>query len=259
MSPPDRHKRSHSQPQKPASEPVEEEVHGTRTYGEGWVDGQGPIKLQDVPDTFHFEFRFDGGQRTYAFNVALPPGSDKDTFDMSTIRMERHGGTTAADHVFRQKLFEIIGSITAASGHIEASMKRLLVIFQDSDHVGFALVDHPWTELVKRLRTECTGADSRRQNLAKVLDWAEKHRCKEHRDTVVHGSWWLFDGLGATVSRWPRKEQDVVIFGELAAFQRHANYLWEFNRRLDELVGDDWGRAILAPIVTPPAFGGPGR
>ena len=164
--------------------------------------------------------------------------------DLATLRVGRHGGDTPEDLVFREDLFRSVGSITVAGGHIEAAMKRLLLLLTDTETV-FSLVDHPWLELEKKLRVQCNGSDDRRRSLLRLLDWADGHKLREHRHTVVHGSWWIYAGVGARVSRWPRKQQDAVIIEDMAWLIQISTRCWDYARRLGDLVGDDWARAML--------------
>lgn len=105
-----------------------------------------------------------------SFDMTLPAGTN---FDLSAIRVGRHGGPTGADRAFREQLFQVIGSITAAGGHIEAAMKRLLLTVEQHDSSKFALVDLQWGDLVKRLAKLCDDSDQTRRDLKAVLDWAQ--------------------------------------------------------------------------------------
>jgi hypothetical protein len=124
-------------------------------------------------------------------------------------------------------------------------MKRLLLSLTGVDS-SFTEVDFQWAELHKRLLAACASTDQRLNKLRKTLECSEKHHLREQRHTAVHGSWWVYAGCGARVSRWPRKQDDRIIAApDLQHWERIARMCWEFAPRLDELLGEDWPRAML--------------
>jgi hypothetical protein len=184
-----------------------------------------------------------------SYEISLP--SSMSDLDIATVRVGRRGGDTEPDRVFRRELFEVVGSIAVAAGHVEAAMKRLLLVLT-GERTVFAFVDFQWSDLHKRLMDECGShrADERRQRLSELLTRAESERLAERRHTAVHGAWWVFAGCGARVSRWPRRASDAIIVGQLADWQQFAEKLWEYAASLDELLGDDeWARAMLPADV----------
>lgn len=191
------------------------------------------------------------------YKMTVPSGMA--VIEIPTVRVGRYGGPTPDDLQFREELYQAVGSVTVAGGHIEASMKRLLLILGDSDTI-FSLVDLQWADLHTRLLQECDDRDNRRRELRRALDWAERRELRERRHTVVHGAWWLFSGCGARVSRWPRRASGHVELGEMDELARLAVQCWELVRRLDELLGEDWPRAMLpsGPSL-PEAFRRSGR
>jgi hypothetical protein len=104
----------------------------------------------------------------------------------------------------------------------------------------FSTVDYTWTMLVKKLREQCDGSDDRRKRLAQVLDWSEEHRIKRRRDNVVHADWWDFAGCGVRRSRFARGKNGATILASLIDLEEDARLLFEYARRLDELLGNDW-------------------
>lgn len=84
--------------------------------------------------------------------------------EMATVRVGRRGGPTSSDLAFRDKLFHMVGSITVAAGHIEAAMKRLLLVLEGEETV-FSLADYQWAELHSRLRKACEGPGERGREL----------------------------------------------------------------------------------------------
>ncbi|MEE6295713.1 hypothetical protein [Georgenia wangjunii] len=194
------------------------------------------------------------GRRGAEYELSLP--SSVKELSLSTMQIEgRIGGDTPADLMFREELFRWVGSVTVAGGHIEAAMKRLLLILTG---IGsrFRLVDYQWAELEKRLRKECDGSDERRRRLEEVLDWAERRNLRENRHTVVHGSWWLYAGVDLRVDRWPRKDEDRTILTDWKWIKTLSADCWSFADKIEKLVGDDWSRAMIAAESPPPTFGG---
>lgn len=191
-----------------------------------------------------------GGQFELFFQMTVP--KDRTT-ELTTLRVSRLGGPTESDLKFRAELFPVIGSITVAGGHIEAAMKRLLLILSDKDSL-FSLADFQWGDLHKKLVAQCSGENRQRQKLKDVLDWAERKNLRERRHTVVHGSWWLYSLDAALVSRWPRKQEGHIQIDSLENLRALEKLCWEFDRKLDQLAGESWPRAVLPAPEVPIAF-----
>jgi hypothetical protein len=84
------------------------------------------------------------GQPVRTFDVALPLTFAK--VDMSTVRIGRHGGPNDRDRRFQRNLYERIGAIVVASGHVETAMKRLILTLEAPEteappEADFSLVD----------------------------------------------------------------------------------------------------------------------
>jgi hypothetical protein len=128
-------------------------------------------------------------------------------------------------------------------------MKRLLLILT-GESGQFSLVDKTWSDLHKALTRECSNPDSdgRRTKLKSVLEWGEKNQVKRRRDNVVHAYWWNFDGCGVVRSRFHRKQDGATMIGSLEDLDEDAKILFEYAHRLDELVGENWARAMLASL-----------
>ncbi len=210
---------------------------------------------EDWPPPGHaFSYRVDenldnGGGISY--DLSLPRRGS--TVDLATVRVGRHGGDTPEDMAFREELFRAVGSITVAGGHVEAAMKRLLLLITDAKTV-FTLVDYQWLDLEKKLRAQCNDRDDQRRRLLRLLDWADRHKLRERRHTVVHGAWWVYADVGARVSRWPRKEADRIIIGDMDGLKQVGNRCWTYAGRLDDLLAEDWPRAMLPAPQPPVAF-----
>ena len=191
-----------------------------------------------------------GGEYKLFFQTTVP--KDRTT-DLTALRVSRLGGPTESDLKFRAELFPVIGSITVAGGHIEAAMKRLLLILGHKESL-FSLADFQWGDLHKKLVAQCGGVDRQRRKLMDVLDWAERKNLRERRHTVVHGSWWLYSLDAALVSRWPRKQEGYVQIDSLENLRALEKQCWEFARKLDQLTGESWPRAVLPAPEAPMAF-----
>jgi hypothetical protein len=183
------------------------------------------------------------GHPPLTYDLSIP--SAMSTFDLSTLRVGRHGGPTAEDEAFRQELFRRVGAITVAGGHIETAMKRLVLLLTETEG-RFSLVDKTWTDLHNALVAESAeGQDDRRTALREVLEWGETNRIKIRRDNVVHAYWWTHAGCGARRSRFYRKTDGSTILAELSDLEEDAALLFEYAWRLDELLGPDWPIAML--------------
>jgi len=165
---------------------------------------------------------------------------------LATVRVARRGGATEADHAFRAELFVRIGAVTAAGGHVEAAMKRLLLLLSGKE-TRFSLVDDSWSELHRKLKERSTGDGPKRMEIARVLEWGEANRVKERRDNVVHAYWWLYDGCGVRASRFYRKEDGAVLIGTWQELDTSAQLLFQYADLLDQLLDEDWSRALLPP------------
>ena len=208
---------------------------------------------KDWPPPGHrFSYRvdeaLDNGYRI-SYDLSLPSGAG--AVDLATVRVGRHGGDSPEDLTFREELYQSVGSITVAGGHVEAAMKRLLLLLIDAE-TDFSLVDYQWYELETKLRAQCDGSDERRRRLLRILDGANRHKLRERRHTVVHGAWWMYAGVGARVGRWPRKENGRAIIDDMAWLRQLGKECWAYAYRLDDLLGEEWPRAML-PAPQPPA------
>jgi hypothetical protein len=192
------------------------------------------------------EIKLDNGYEV-SFDLTVP--GVRESVDLSTVRLGRHGGPTGQDQLFRARLYERIGAVTAAGGHVETAMKRLILLLR-SEQRGFSVVDWTWTDLHKALAEEADrpDGDARRKRLGRVLAWGEDKEVKRRRDNVVHASWWDFDGVGVVRSRFFRRKDGATMIGSLAELEEDAGLLSGYARRLDDLLGEDWPRAMLPAV-----------
>jgi hypothetical protein len=140
-----------------------------------------------MPPGHSFSYRVDEKLDGNAISYDLSLPGRCSTVDLSTVRVGRHGGSVPEDLAFREDLFRLVGSITVTGGHVEAAMKRILLVLTEAETI-FGLVDYQWADLEKKLRSPCDDADDRHHRLRRVLDWADTHDLREQRNTVVHGA-----------------------------------------------------------------------
>lgn len=192
---------------------------------------------------YRTQIKLDSGRRL-AFDMTIPNALD--SWDLSTLRIGRHGGVSTDDALFRSRLYERIGGVTVAGGQVETAMKRLVLLLRGQSG-QFSVVDWKWTDLHEALVSESqrTDRDARRRRLHRVLAWGQTKEVKRRRDNVVHAAWWNFDGLGVVGSRFYRKTDGTMIFSSLEDLEDDAYVLFEYARRLDDLLGEDWPRAML--------------
>jgi hypothetical protein len=184
-----------------------------------------------------------GGGISYVVSVGA-----SEQLHLPAVRVARPDGlVTAADTTFRADLYRLIGAVVVAGGHVEAAMKRLLLVLRGDGGAGFSEVDETWTTLTKELSEYARLDGERTGRLATLLDWGTKNRVKERRDNVVHAYWWHFDGIGARRSRFFRKDDGAIMVGSLADLAEDADALFSYAQQLDDLVGPQWPIALLDP------------
>jgi len=188
---------------------------------------------------------------TLEFDLSLPAGVSE--VDMATVRLGRHGGDAAADYAFRAQLYTRIGAVAVAGGHAETAMKRMLALLTGRKG-HFSDVDMNWSDLAKALRVEASKNPTApgRENLGRVLAWADAEKVKQRRDDVIHAYWWIYEGCGVSRSRFFRKKDGppgAQMTGSLEALEKDAELLFEYARRLDDLLGDHWAQAMLPRLV----------
>jgi hypothetical protein len=187
------------------------------------------------------------GQPDRYYDLVLP--STFSQVDLSTVRLGRHGGPNEEDRQFRRELYEKVGAVVVAAGHVETAMKRLILLLEKEPEAHFSLVDKNWTDLHDRLRLLADGTSERRIELGDALDWAEAEQLKRRRDNVVHSYWWNYAGLGARRSRFYRRTDGATINATLEDVAEDADLLFEYAERLDALLGADW---IIARLPRTP-------
>lgn len=200
-----------------------------------------------------------------AAEVTNPATQNNGDSDIASFRWERLGGHTPADIDFRAVLYRRIGAVTVAGGHAEAAMKRVILSAEERGE-EFADVDLAWSGLIKRLDRVAASSHTVAGPLRGILTWAEREKVKKRRDDVVHAYWWHWAGVNVTRSRFTRDGQSYMLGANLEALERDAEIVFEFARRLDDLVLRVWPQARLLPdghepsaFVMPPSPMEPGH
>lgn len=121
---------------------------------------------------YRAEINLEGAPST-VFDLSVPRAREQ--FDLSTVRLDRHGGASEADLEFRGRLYSAIGAITVAGGHVETAMKRLVLHLKGERSSRFSLVDKTWSDLHKMLVAESRKSTPIGQELAEILNGASKN------------------------------------------------------------------------------------
>jgi len=180
-------------------------------------------------------------------------GAAQDTTDVSTLRMVRLGGPNDADIEHRQNLFSVVGAIVVAGGHIEAEMKRIVIMGEGLRNASFVDLDLNWTQLELRLESIVSADGPLAAEIEKALSWGRDHKIKKRRDDAVHSAWTLYDVGSAQRARFARKSTGVVQIASLGEAAEAVPYLWEYASRLMTI--GIWPTAILPPLKDLPRSG----
>lgn len=186
------------------------------------------------------------GEFSLTFETTVP--ADR-AVELATLRPGRLGGPTVEDERMRARLYQLVGSIAVAGGHVEAAMKRILLTFPGGD-TAFVLADYQWSELHKKLLHLCDGEDRRSKDLAHILGWAEKRRIRDRRNDVIHAAWWPYHAERLVAGRWPKKQGGMNLIMAFEDLERLEVLCWEYVRKLDELLGENWPRAMFLAKTT---------
>lgn len=184
---------------------------------------------------------------SYSAQITVVKRPNDGAQDIASFRYERLGGADGEDLAFRDNLYRRIGAITVAGGHAEAAMKRVILSAEEKGET-FEDVDLNWTELVKRLKRLVAAGHPLEQPLSSILEWSQRHQLKKRRDDAVHSYWWHWAGVGMSRSRFTRDGQSYIVSGtldDLSQLDRDATLIFEYARRMDDLVVTEWPQARL--------------
>lgn len=168
------------------------------------------------------------------------------TYDLASLRMGRHGGSTLADEAHQQTLFSVLGAIAVAGGHIEAEMKRIILISNEGRKSGFDEVDLTWTDLEKELLRIAAGEGAVAQTLAPVLAWGLEHNIKTMRDHAVHSAWCLHDIGHVQAGRFQRKSSGASLQTTFDELTSTVADMFTYLDGLQRVV--NWPTAVLPPL-----------
>ncbi len=191
--------------------------------------------------SYRMSTQLDGGP---SFDLDITTPKARSSVDISTFRIGRHGGPDEADLTYRARLYGLIGAIVVGGGHVEAAMKRLILLLKD-EQGGFSLVDKTWSDLHKLLVAQSRRSIPQAAALADILQWGEANDLKRRRDDAVHASWWNWDGVGVIRSRFFRKQDGANIVCTLEDLEEDARLLFVYAEKLDLLLEADWPQARL--------------
>lgn len=180
-------------------------------------------------------------------------GAAQDTTDVSTFRMVRLGGPNDADIAYRQNLFSVVGAIVVAGGHIEAEMKRIVIMGEGLRGASFVDLDLNWTDLELRLDSLVSAGGPLAAEIEQTLSWGRDHKIKKRRDDAVHSAWALYDVGSAQRARFARKSTGVVQIDSLEDATETVPDMWEYASRLMTI--GIWPTAILPPLKDLPRSG----
>ncbi|MCS5734272.1 hypothetical protein [Herbiconiux daphne] len=189
------------------------------------------------------------GVPSYEYMLSMPATEDP-SINASNAIVVRLGGPSQADRDRQAQIYAAVGRATVASGHIEAAMKRLVIVLRRMKN-SFALVDKTWTWLEDTLSKEADRAlpnDDHawlRKPLRIELDLAQKHGLKVLRDHIVHGSIWDYDMPAVLISRFDRKADGVTMQWRMEELEEAAVRLYIYGLRLDGLLHEIWAEAML--------------
>lgn len=186
------------------------------------------------------------GFSAWEFVLANFNGSQQSRYDLSTLRVTRHGGLAPSDLALQQALFSLVGAITVVAGHIEAEMKRIILVANEGTKTGFAEVSQTWTDLEKSLQKVAEGEGGLADRLRPVLAWGQEEKIKETRDNVVHSAWLLYDVGHIEASRFAHKSDGHSITATPEEFGGLAERMFEYLTRLQRVVS--WPTAVLPPL-----------
>jgi hypothetical protein len=196
---------------------------------------------------YHAQIELDG-QRSFSYELSVPGTTER--HNISTFIPGRIGGPHDGDVEMRRRLYGAVGQAVVAGGHIEASMKRLLILLQGKEN-RFALVDEQWSSLEKKLGREVRRTSGHltypelRGEVSELLDHAARKQLKRRRDSIVHGSFWDYDMPVLLLARFARREDGHTEVTSLENVEQTAAELYDYASRLDASLAGKWAEAML--------------
>jgi hypothetical protein len=202
-----------------------------------------------------FKFHLDGTNLPDNEYLILQPPAAQRThgINMAEMRPMRLPTPDISDYEHQLRLFNVIGSVTVAGGHVEMAMKKVLVSLQNQHrNLMDRTVPGDWDNLEKDLWKLCEIPTSDVLiRLKELLQSTKDDDLREQRNDVIHGYWWTVAAHNRLINaRYyrPKKsgsQQPVRIQTTLQAVQDIATKLFELAGKLDALVTPDWPIAIF--------------
>lgn len=224
------------------------------TDAQGHLVSEVPVPLTGDPVTYQMTEDIDSWD-SVTYELTIPAGSEQ--VDLVSPIVERAGPIDPADEAYREQLFGQVGRITVAGGHVEAALKRVLVVLSPGRE-AFEDADLDWSQLEDNLRklakhSNVLDAATAAQAVA-LLDIAEKQSLRDYRNHAVHGAWWPFEGVNGRMSRWPRRGHGYMTSFPHSELTKLAVRLELLAEKLNELVRERWPLVTLQPIKPGGAF-----
>lgn len=168
-------------------------------------------------------------------------------YDVSTLRMVRHGGVHTADVALQQSLFTAIGAITVIAGHIEAEMKRIILVAEEGRKSGFAELGATWSGLEDQLWRHASSGSELAAKLRPALDWGRSRQVKEIRDQAVHSAWRLHSIGHIEACRFKHKSDgETLIDRDGSRLAANVETMFTYLHKLEDVVS--WPTAVLPPL-----------
>lgn len=146
------------------------------------------------------------------------------------------------------QLFQGIGAIVVAGGHVEWAMQQLLLSLRGEGLARMAdAASLTWTDLERKIRVAALGTPLGHEVLA-ALDLGEEQNLKARRDNAVHSYWAVDEQPGIRANRFLRREGGRIIVGNATDLFAAANLLFEQAARLRALTDmTGWPRMYSVP------------
>ena len=146
------------------------------------------------------------------------------------------------------QLFQGIGAIVVAGGHVEWVMQQLLLSLRRKGLAGMAdTAKLTWTDLEQQIRAAAPGTP-RGHEVLEALDLGNEQKLKARRDNAVHSHWAVDGQPGIRGNRYPRREGGRIIVGNATDLFAAANLLFAHAARLRALTDmAGWPRMYSVP------------
>lgn len=188
-----------------------------------------------------------------SFTVVPPIGDDDQRLDLASLRPVRVAGhdNAIADCRHRRRLFQAVGAVTVAGGHVEMALRKVLVSLTggQNEDLGGKDVSLDWSKLHTKIEDHCKrDASELAQRVDQLLKTAEASTLRDIRNNIVHSYWWVMalDSDEVWSGRYYNRGQEPVCIVDTAEnLYQTADKLFEFAAELEALVAPLWPLAIV--------------